>query len=277
MKKTTLSIAACCLVLSLVFAQKSFLKNSLAKIVEENKLVKSGVDDIHVHMKGNGQTIVFVSDLGEDHKDWQPLQDSLSAFAQTISYDRSGIGKSSYKFKRKDLPSLAWELRRTLQSAKAAKPYILTGFSFGCQVVKQFAAMFPDEVKAMIFIDPAYNEQKLQLSLNDSVWEQRQAAQNHDRPKIGAARDAEIAALNKNCAIADDIIKLPAVPVVLFTSTKINTELPGAEAELKVKQQTHELWLNSMANAKHIETAESAHDLLIHSSQTVIDEIVKML
>ncbi len=277
MKKTTLLLAACCLALTIVFAQQHFIKTDLAAMAEENKLLKVGPNDIYVHKKGIGQTIVFVSDIGEDHKAWIPLQDSLSGFAQTISYDRSGLGKSGLKSSNKDLASMANELRKVLESAKASKPYILTGVSFGCQVIKQFAAMFPDEVKGLVFIDPAFNEQKLQLTLPDSIWEKRVAQIDQSRAKIGAAREAEIAAMNSNCAIADDITILPKVPGVLFSSTKINTALPGNIEAMTIKMQTHEHWISDMKNAKRIVIEEYPEDIITVNSSIVIDEIKKMM
>lgn len=277
MKKTTLLLAACCLALTIVIAQQHFIKTDLATLAEENKLVKAGPNDIYIHKKGMGQTVVFVSDIGDDHKAWLPLQDSLSAFAQTISYDRAGLGKSGFKSSGKDLASMARELKKVLESAKANKPYILAGVSFGCQVIKQFAAMFPDEVKAIVFIDPAINEQKLHLTLPDSVWEQRQNLINSSRLKVGAAREAEIEALNRNCAVADDITILPEVPAVLFSSTKLDTSLPGNIEALTIKMQTHELWVSHMKNAERLAIEEYPADILANKSSLLIDHIKKML
>lgn len=277
MKKTTLLLAACCLALTIVIAQQHFIKTDLSTLAEESKLVKAGPNDIYIHKKGMGQSVVFVSDIGDDHKAWLPLQDSLSAFAQTISYDRAGLGKSGLKSSNKDLPSMARELRKVLESAKANKPYILTGVSFGCQVIKQFAAMFPDEVKGLVFIDPAINEQKLHLTLPESVWQKRENLINSSRPKVGAAREAEIEALNRNCAIADDITILPEVPAVLFSSTKLDTTLPGNIEAQTIKMQTHELWVSHLKNAERLAIEEYPADILANKSSLVIDRIKKML
>jgi pimeloyl-ACP methyl ester carboxylesterase len=76
------------------------------------------VSEILYHKKGSGKpAIIFVSGLGEDHNTWQNLQDSISQFALTISYDRAGLGGSEYKGEKKDLRSLAIELHQLIRTA----------------------------------------------------------------------------------------------------------------------------------------------------------------
>ena len=258
-------------------AQDTFSHSVSSTITEEDKLVKAGAEDIYVHIKGTGNSVVFVSGLGEDHKNWAAVQDNIAAFAQTISYDRSGFGKSSYKGKKKDLNSLALELKKTLQSAKIAKPHLLVGHSLGCQIIKQFAIMFPADVRGIIFIDPGFNEELLELTLNDSVWQQRENQLKKYRPKIGFAREAELKELNKNCSTADDISTLPNVPVVLFTATKIDPDFRGSKEESKVKNDSHQRWLLTIPGSKQIMVPQSRHYIQNDAPALVIDEIRKML
>jgi pimeloyl-ACP methyl ester carboxylesterase len=205
------------------------------------------------------------------------VQDNIAGLAQTISYDRSGLGKSSYKRKLKDLTSLASELKKTLQSAKINKPYLLVGHSLGCQISKQFAMMFPEDVRGIIFIDPGFNEELLELTLNDSVWLQREDQLKKNRPKIGFAIEEELKELNRNCTMADDINKLPDVPVLLLTATKINPDFPGSKEELKIKKETHQRWLQNIPGAKQIMVPGSRHYVQNDAPELVTDEIKKML
>ena len=258
-------------------AQDTFSQAAFTAVTEENKLVKAGADDIYVHIKGAGSNVVFVSGLGEDYKTWQQVQDNIAGFAQTVSYDRSGLGKSSYKGKPKNLSSLAMELKKTLNSAKIKKPYLLVGHSLGCQIIKQFTAMFPKDVSGILFIDPGFNEELLELTLNDSVWQQREEQLKQYRSKIGIAREDELKDLNKNCAIADDITLMPDIPIVLLTATKINPDFPGSKKELKVKKDTHERWLQYIPGGKQILVPQSRHYIQNDAPEIVIDQIKKML
>ena len=277
MKKIIVLSSMFCGLFNFLQGQDTFSQASITTITEENRLVKAGADDIYVHIKGTGSSVVFVAGLGEDHKTWKQVQDNIAGFAQTISYDRSGFGKSSYKGKQKDINSLAMELKKTLNSAKIKKPYLLVGHSLGCQISKQFAVMFPKDVSGILFIDPGFNEELLELTLNDSVWQQRENQLKQYRPKISIARDAELRELNKNCAIADDITLMPDIPIVLLTATKINPDFPGSKEELKVKRETHERWLQYVPGGKQIIVPESRHYIQNDAPELVIDAIKKML
>ncbi len=277
MKKNIILLTLFCLGAAIIKSQDTFKLAGKSNPAEENKLVKAFADDIYVHIKGTGKSVVFISGLGEDHKNWKQVQDSIAPLAQTISYDRSGLGKSSCKIKRKDLKTLAMELKKTLQSAKINKPCLLVAHSLGCQISKQFSVMFPADVRGIIFIDPGFNEELLELSVNDSVWQQRENQLKKYRPKIGIAIEEELKELNKNCAIADDLTRLPDIPVVLFTAEKINADFPGSREELNVKKQTHQRWLKQIPGARQIIVPQSRHYIQNDAPELVIDEIKKML
>src|SRR5260221_10554672 len=121
-----------------------------------------GRSKIFYHAYGKTNTpVVFVSGLGEDHNTWQTVQDSISRFAYTISYDRAGLGKSEYHGEKKDVASLALELHQLVNTIKVRKPFILIGHSLGCQIVKEYSFLYPHDIKGIIFLDPGYNEEKL--------------------------------------------------------------------------------------------------------------------
>ena len=61
-------------------------------------------------MRGTRIPVIFVSDLGDDHETWQTVQVSISKSALTLSYDRSGLGKSEYHQEKKDFISMIQEL-----------------------------------------------------------------------------------------------------------------------------------------------------------------------
>lgn len=45
-------------------------------------------------MRGNGIPVIFVSGLGDDHETWQTVQDSITKYALTVSYDLAGLSVS---------------------------------------------------------------------------------------------------------------------------------------------------------------------------------------
>jgi pimeloyl-ACP methyl ester carboxylesterase len=233
---------------------------------------------IYYHQKGNGNVpVVFVSGLGEDHNTWQTVQDSVSAFALTLSYDRSGLGRSEYNNEKKDLLSITNELNKLIKLTKLAKPFILVGHSLGCQIVKEYALLYPKNIKAIVFIDPGYNEEILKARVSDSMWQKREKALQQYLPEFNAAQKEELQYVNKDAAISDSIKLNTKVPIVLFTATKINPEFPCSMEELKVKEESHNLWLKSMPDAIHKMVPESRHYIQNDVPSLIILSIRSML
>jgi pimeloyl-ACP methyl ester carboxylesterase len=245
---------------------------------DSDMFISIGRSKIFYHASGKGSTpVVFVSGLGEDHHTWQTVQDSISKFEYTISYDRAGLGKSEYHGEKKDIVSLAHELHTLVNTVKVHKPFILVGHSLGCQVVKEYTFLYPHDIKGIIFLDPGYNEEKLKASVPDSVWQQRDQALKKYLPEFTIAQKAELTKANECAAISDGITTLPKIPIVLFTATHVNPDFPASSMEFKVKEQTHLLWLRSMPGAQHIYVPESRHYIHADAPQKVIDAVLKMI
>jgi pimeloyl-ACP methyl ester carboxylesterase len=233
---------------------------------------------IYALKKGSGRaSVVFVSGLGEDHTTWKSVQDSIARVATTLSYDRSGLGKSPYAGQNKGLASLAEELQSVIISNGISGRVILVGHSLGCQVIKKYASLYPGKVQGIIFLDPGFDERKLRSRLPDSTWIQRTATLKKYMPVLDAARQAEFDQLNSNCEAADEITVLPRVPIFLFTATSTNPNFPGSDTEFKVKLETHQLWLRSMPAATHIKVEESRHYVHNDRPDLVIKSIVEII
>jgi pimeloyl-ACP methyl ester carboxylesterase len=256
----------------------SFILNGLSYGQGKDTVSKFTDANIYSHVKGNGKPVViFVSGLGEDHSGWQNIQDTISNSTLTVSYDRSGLGKSEYRGEKKDLHAMAMELKLLVQVHKISKPVILVGHSLGCQIIKKYASLYPENVRGIIFLDPGYDERKLRARLDDSVWLKREQTLRKYLPEFNAAQQAEADNLNTNCELADQITSLPQVPILLFTATRINAGFPGSSIELKVKQETHLLWLRSLPWAKHIEVKGARHYIQNETPDIVIDAVNKMI
>lgn len=105
--------------------------------------------------KGTGlPTVIFESGIAATSLNWFRIQESVSEFAATVSYDRLGLGWSDRATSSRTPSNVAAELRALLQAAGARPPYVLVGHSFGGLVVRRFALCWPDEVSALVLVDP---------------------------------------------------------------------------------------------------------------------------
>ncbi len=100
-----------------------------------------------------GPSVIFESGIGATSQNWARIQESVSEFAHTVSYDRLGLGWSTPAVSERIPSKVVEELRAMLQAAGIAPPYLLVGHSFGGLVVRYFAAEYPDEVVGVVLVD----------------------------------------------------------------------------------------------------------------------------
>lgn len=102
---------------------------------------------------GVGPSVIFESGIGATSVNWARIQEAVSEFAHTVSYDRLGLGWSTRAVSERIPSKVVEELRAMLQAAGIAPPYLLVGHSFGGLVVRYFAAEYPEEVVGAVLVD----------------------------------------------------------------------------------------------------------------------------
>jgi pimeloyl-ACP methyl ester carboxylesterase len=105
--------------------------------------------------KGFGNpTVLFEAGIAATNLNWFHIQEPVSRFAATVSYDRGGLGWSSPARTARTPDNIAVELHQLLAGAAIKPPYILVGHSFGGLVMRRFALNYPYEVAGMVLVDP---------------------------------------------------------------------------------------------------------------------------
>jgi pimeloyl-ACP methyl ester carboxylesterase len=101
-----------------------------------------------------GTTVIFESGIAATNLNWFQVQEIVSEFTHTASYDRGGLGWSSASLTRRTPGNIAIELHEMLESAGIKPPYVLVGHSFGGLVMRRFATLFPEEIAGVVLVDP---------------------------------------------------------------------------------------------------------------------------
>jgi pimeloyl-ACP methyl ester carboxylesterase len=105
--------------------------------------------------KGSGgPTVLFEAGIAATNLNWFHIQETVSRFTGTASYDRSGLGWSSPCRTARTPGNIAVELHDMLESAHIKPPYVLVGHSFGGLVMRRYALLYPDDVAGIVLIDP---------------------------------------------------------------------------------------------------------------------------
>jgi pimeloyl-ACP methyl ester carboxylesterase len=110
---------------------------------------------LYIVEKGSGSlTVVFEAGIAATNLNWFHIQEPVSCFASTISYDRCGLGWSSPARTARTPANIAAELHQVMEGAGIKPPYILVGHSFGGLVLRRFALSYPQEVAGILLVDP---------------------------------------------------------------------------------------------------------------------------
>ena len=110
---------------------------------------------LYVRERGaGGPTVVFEAGIAATNLNWFHVQEQVSQFTATASYDRGGLGWSSPCQSARTPANIAVELHSMLDRAGIKPPFVLVGHSFGGLVVRRFTLLYPDEVAGLVLVDP---------------------------------------------------------------------------------------------------------------------------
>ena len=129
----------------------------MKKKVAPGKFVNVNGHDMHVFSQGVGNvTFVFMSGFGTRFPtlDFEPLWSLLSTNNQIAVVDKAGYGWSKSTGSSRDIDTMLNETRTALQLAGITAPYVLVPHSASGLEALYWAQMYPNEVKAIIGLDP---------------------------------------------------------------------------------------------------------------------------
>jgi len=127
------------------------------------------VEGFHMRQIGSeGPVVVFEAGIAATCLNWARVQQALSAQARTCSYDRAGLGWSRPAHGKRSLIRITDDLHTVIHALALPRPVVLVGHSFGTFVVRVYAERFPDDVAALVLIDPVMPDEFV-----DPTWSQR--------------------------------------------------------------------------------------------------------
>ena len=112
---------------------------------------------MHVYTKGNGNhTIVLMSGLGTvtPTLDFEPLINEMAKNNKVVVVEPFGYGWSDITNKERTVENIVEEIRTALEKLNIQGPYILMPHSISGIYSMYYANTYPDEIKAVIGIDP---------------------------------------------------------------------------------------------------------------------------
>ena len=102
-----------------------------------------------------GQPVIILeSGGGSPLETWNPILPAVAEFAPVLTYERSGVGSTPWDGGPRTPTRVVVRLRALLDELDVAPPYVLVGHSWGGPLIHRFAGTYPDQVVAMVYIDP---------------------------------------------------------------------------------------------------------------------------
>lgn len=158
-------ISLCCLIVVLLGGSTINHRYQLRKEAKDypapGKLVD--VEGSRLHVYGEGQadtTLVFMSGSGTPNPtlDFKPLWQRLTDDYRIVVVEKSGYGWSASSSKPRDIDTMLSETREALRLAGETGPYVLVPHSMSGLEAIYWAQVYPQEVKAIIGLDPTTPE-----------------------------------------------------------------------------------------------------------------------
>jgi len=102
---------------------------------------------------GPAPTVILESGAFGTSADWDLVLDDLAKGGRVCAYDRAGVGASPARAGAEDVTSIAQELAHLLDSLGETRPVILVGHSNGALYVETFAALWPERVAGLVYVN----------------------------------------------------------------------------------------------------------------------------
>lgn len=121
------------------------------------EMVEVDGKNMHIYTKGEGDhTIVLLSGLGTSAPalDFEPLINEMAKNNKVVVVEPFGYGWSDRTNKERTVENIVEEIRMALKKSNIGGPYILMPHSISGIYSMYFAHTYPEEVKAIIGIDP---------------------------------------------------------------------------------------------------------------------------
>jgi pimeloyl-ACP methyl ester carboxylesterase len=247
---------------------------------------------LECHGKG-GPTIILESGYHNSSDPWSQSEAATPAVGPAVlpalagghrvcAYDRPGTlryadppsvtDRSSPVAMPRTAQDVVGDLHALLAAAHVPGPYVLVGHSLGGLFARLYAQTYPDQVRAIMFVDAFPVEIP---SLMGSDWATYRQALDEPLPQFTNSPAFEVIDIDKSVAQVAAAPAFPPIPTIVLTRTEpflIPPTVPaeqGAKLEQVWQQATSDL-VALRPQAPHIIATGSDHFIQIHQPDLVV-------
>jgi pimeloyl-ACP methyl ester carboxylesterase len=223
---------------------------------------------VEARIRGVGTpAIIFESGFAGGWYLWWQAQAAADDYARTLVYERAGIGRSEAATDSATADDIARQLHAVLAAARIPPPYVLVGHSGGGLYVRVFAHRYPDEVAALVLVDPA----------TEGAYRRLRALSPDDWSAVASGLTGGLRTqwqgLDASLEQAERAWPLPRVPTYLISASDTDGSWPLRTAEDMAVWREEHASLAARLPGAHVERIDGVNHLSVLRSPRV-EEII---
>ena len=237
------------------------------------------VEDRHLQLVREGQgakRVIFESGFGQPAQVWTGIMQNLGESYTSISYSRSGLGKSKGDGQPRTIDEHLNDLLAVVRFSAGDAKVILVGHSYGGLLATEFARRYPDLLSGLVLVDPATLHQRItfkKLANNQVIADDKKLLAMLP-PSM--AKDYQLLIDQLDGMQNINVAQYPELPIVLLTSTKVEAEPFVFEESALGKnawKDLHAQLFSQFSRGMHIQVADAGHNLHRERPELVIDAV----
>lgn len=228
-----------------------------------------GTHELCAIVAGSGSpTVVFESGAGNTMDVWSLVHPSVVKDHRVVVYERSGIGASEASPCQNTPAEMATELHALLQSAVCGGPVVLVGHSFGALCIREYVSQFPEEVVAVVYVEPTCESFLSELeALYPATFEEQIRFVAH----VSEAANREVSHLLSKRRQTRGALVPAAIPTVVLSGLRQHR---GLDPEiLKLWERSHSDLAAHSSRSVHLRTRRSGHEIMVDEPRLVVQAI----
>lgn len=140
-----------------------------SEIPPPGKMIDVGGFKMHINCMGQGSpTVIFETGNGDNSLVWSNVAPEIAKETRVCTYDRAGLGWSEVDNKPTTFDSIVGNLHTLLVNAKINPPYLMVGHSIGGVYIRKFFQEYPNEVVAMVLVDPSAEKLPIEIGADEA-------------------------------------------------------------------------------------------------------------
>lgn len=208
-----------------VWAVAGLLLLAAAAVQAGDTAVNRGTYVLNADQSGTGPiTVVFESGFGQGKDVWKDVIAALGSGYRSITYSRAGLGKSSSDDRPKDIDAHLVDLGAVIDDLANGQKVVLVGHSYGGLLATEFARRRPEQLRALVLVDPATLGQRHAFKQADAARVLADDAALLGMLLPSMAADYQILTAQLDAPGAQTPLAMPDLPVALLTATQVAAE-----------------------------------------------------